>query len=170
MAQILYFYLKNLDSIKIVVETPKGSQFKYKYDKKKEVFEVHKALPVGLVFPYDFGFIRDTKGEDGDPLDVLIFSEFSFFQGSIIECTVIGSMKAEQTSAKETIRNDRIFVIPDVKGLHPDVESLEDIQQKKLKEIENFFIYYNSIQDKIFKPLGILTAKETMKIIKHQET
>jgi len=157
-------------TIEIIVETPKGSPFKYKYDKKKEWFEVHKALPVGLVFPYDFGFIPNTKGEDGDPLDVLLFSEFSFLQGSMLECRVIGSMKAHQTSGKETIRNDRIFVIPEVKGLHPDYESLEDIQQEKLKEIENFFIYYNSIQQKIFTPLGILSPKETIKIIKHQQS
>ena len=159
-----------MDAIDIIVETPKGSQFKYKYDPKKKWFEVNKALPVGFVFPYDFGFIPDTKGEDGDPLDVLIFSEFSFLQGSMIKCKVIGSMKAEQSEGKETIRNDRIFVTPDLKGFYPVYESLKDIQKEKLKEIESFFIYYNSMQDKIFKPLGILTAKETMKIIKHQRS
>jgi len=144
-----------MNTIEVIVETPKGSQFKYKYDIIKEWYVVHKALPVGLVFPYDFGFIPGTKGEDGDPLDVLIFSEFSFLQGSMIKCRVIGSMKAEQTEGKETIRNDRIFVTPDIKGL---------------KEIENFFIYYNSMQDKIFKPLGILTAKATMKIIEQHQS
>ena len=154
-----------MDAIEVIVETPKGSQFKYKYDIIKGRYQVNKALPVGLVFPYDFGFIPDTKGEDGDPLDVLIFSEFSFVQGSMIECKVIGSMKAEQTEGKETIRNDRIFVTPDIKGFYPVYGSLKDIQKEKLKEIEKFFIYYNSMQDKIFKPLGILTPKETMKII-----
>lgn len=155
-----------MNTIEVIVETPKGSQFKYKYDTIKERFEVNKALPVGLVFPYDFGFIPGTTGEDGDPLDVLIFSEFSFLQGTMIECKVMGSMKAEQTEGKETIRNDRIFVTPDIKGFYPVYESLKDIQKEKLKEIENFFIYYNSMQDKIFKPLGILTPKETMRIIK----
>jgi inorganic pyrophosphatase len=157
-------------AIETIVETPRGSQFKYKYDLKKDRFDVHKALPVGLVFPYDFGFIPGTKGEDGDPLDVLIFSEFSFLQGSMVECRIIGSMKAEQTSGKETIRNDRIFVTPDIKGSYPVYESLEDIQKEKLKEIENFFIYYNAMQDKVFKPLGILTAKETKAIIKHHQS
>ena len=155
-----------MDTIEVIVETPKGSQFKYKYDTIKERFEVHKAFPVGLVLPYDFGYIPGTTGEDGDPLDVLIFSEFSFLQGSMIECRIIGSMKAEQTEGKETIRNDRIFVTPEIKGFYPVYKSLKDIQKEKLKEIENFFIYYNSMQDKIFKPLGILTPKETMRIIK----
>lgn len=159
-----------MDKIKVIVETPKGSQFKYKYDPKKKWFTVHKALPVGLIFPYDFGFIPETKGEDGDPLDVLILSEFSFLQGSMLECRIIGSMKAEQSDGKEMIRNDRIFVYPDLKGFYPVYDSMEDIQEEKLKEIENFFIYYNAMQKKSFKPLGILNEKDTLKLIKQQRS
>jgi inorganic pyrophosphatase len=159
-----------MDIIEVIVETPKGSRFKYKYDPKKKWFVVHKALPVGLIFPFDFGFIPDTKGDDGDPLDVLILSEFSFLHGSMIECKILGSMKAEQTDSKETIRNDRIFVYPDLKGFYPVYNSMEDIQEEKLKEIESFFIYYNALQNKTFKPLGILNAKETMKLIKKQRS
>jgi inorganic pyrophosphatase len=159
-----------MKELEIIVETPKGSPFKYKYDQKKEWFVVHKMLPVGLVFPFDFGFIPGTKGEDGDPLDVLILSEFSFIQGSMVKCNVIGSMKAEQTEEDKTIRNDRIFVTPGIKGLYPDYESLEDIQKEKMKEIENFFIYYNMMENKTFKPLGILSAIETWKIIKKQRS
>ena len=159
-----------MHTIEVIVETPKGSPIKYKYDPKKKMFEAHKMLPVGLAFPFDFGFITKTKGEDGDPLDVLILSEFSFLQGAMVACNVIGSMKAEQTEGKKTIRNDRIFVTPAINGLSPVYESLEDVQQEKMKEIENFFVYYNMTEDKIFKPLGILSAKETLKIIKHQKS
>ena len=114
---------------------------------------------------YDFGFIPGTIGEDGDPLDVLIFSEYSFLQGSMIECRVIGSMKAGQTNGKETIRNDRIFVIPDLKGLYPVHESLKDIQKEKLKEIESFFIYYNLHDWKIFTPKKWVDINAAMQLI-----
>ena len=157
-----------MDTIKIIVETPKGSPIKYKYDPKKKMFEAHKMLPVGLAFPFDFGFITKTKGEDGDPLDVLILSEFSFLQGAMVECNVIGSMKAEQTEGKKTIRNDRIFVTPAIKGLSPVYESLDDVQPEKMKELESFFIYHNMTEGKTFKPLGILSVKETLKLIKQQ--
>src|SRR5215204_6454650 len=100
----------------------------------------------------------------------MVTRSMSCFFPNFLFCREIGSMKAEQTSGKETIRNDRIFVVPEVKGLYPDYESLEDIQQEKLKEIENFFIYYNSIKQKVFTPLGILSPKETIKIIKHQQS
>ena len=59
---------------------------------------------------------------------------------------------------------------PDIKGFYPVYESLKDIQKEKLKEIEKFFIYYNAMQDKVFKPLGILNPKATMKIIEQHRS
>ena len=61
--------------LSVVVETPKGSRNKYKYDDKLGVFKVHCLLPAGAVFPFDFGFVPSTVGEDGDPLDVLVLME-----------------------------------------------------------------------------------------------
>ena len=60
----------------VIIECPKGSQAKYKYNEEKKDFEIDKILPLGMVFPYDFGFIPDTVGEDKDPLDAMVFSEF----------------------------------------------------------------------------------------------
>src|SRR5215510_7258902 len=97
-------------TIDVIVETPKGSKYKYKFDVKKNRFKVKKLLPSGLAFPYDFGFIPGTKGDDGDPLDVMIFSEDSFLRGSIVKCKIIGAIKAKQSSDEETVRNDRIIV------------------------------------------------------------
>ena len=55
----------------IVVETPRGHRNKFKFDEKSGEFRLGSVLPAGLSFPYDFGFVPDTKAEDGDPLDVL---------------------------------------------------------------------------------------------------
>jgi inorganic pyrophosphatase len=57
-------------------------------------------MPSGMVFPYDFGFIPKTKGEGGDPLDVIVISEFNSFPGVIIKCRIIGVIKAEQSEEK----------------------------------------------------------------------
>jgi hypothetical protein len=55
-----------------VIETPKGSRNKYSYNETLEIFELRKVLPRGMIFPYDFGFLPSTRGEDGDPLDILL--------------------------------------------------------------------------------------------------
>jgi inorganic pyrophosphatase len=65
--------------VDVVIETPKGSAQKYDYDPDTHFFKLKKILPSGMVFPYDFGFVPDTRGEDGDPLGVIVISEFHSF-------------------------------------------------------------------------------------------
>src|SRR5882724_761988 len=83
-------------SIDVVIETPKGSAQKYDYDPSTHFFKLKKILPSGMMFPYDFGFIPGTRGEDGDPLDIIVISEFQSFPGCKMKCRVIGGIKAEQ--------------------------------------------------------------------------
>src|SRR5712675_1164061 len=153
-------------AVDVVVETPKGSKYKYKFDEEQNRFRVKKILPVGLAFPYDFGFIPGTKGDDGDPLDVMIIAEDSYLPGSVIECEIIGAIKARQSSDDETFRNDRIIGVPVMTKEKDEEVALEDFSKHKINELENFFIYYNKMEKKEFKPLGILNARETWQIIK----
>ena len=63
----------------VIVETLKGSNAKFNYDEATKRFRLKKLLPAGMIFPFDFGFIPNTIGGDGDALDVLIIAEFSTF-------------------------------------------------------------------------------------------
>ena len=101
-----------MSNMEIIIETTKGSNVKYKYDEESLCFKVKKILPMGMVFPYHFGFIPGTKGEDGDPLDGMVISEFSSFTGAHIECRLIGALLTSQTTKGKMIHNDRYFFIP----------------------------------------------------------
>src|SRR5581483_718248 len=82
---------KKDDSIlQVIVETPKGSRNKYKFEPKLGMFVLGKVLPDGMVFPYDFGFVPSTMADDGDPLDVLLLMDEPAFPGCLIESHVIG--------------------------------------------------------------------------------
>src|SRR5215216_5034582 len=74
----------------VVVETPKGSRNKYKYDPAQGVMRLGATLGQGLAFPFDFGFFPSTRGEDGDPLDVLLFLETAVPPGCVATARVIG--------------------------------------------------------------------------------
>jgi len=156
-----------MKSIDIVIETPKGSSQKYNHDPLSNFFKLAKILPVGMVFPYDFGFIPNTKGEDGDPLDIMVISEFISFPGCMISCRVIGAIRAIQTEKenKEKVRNDRFIAIPVHSLLYQKIINLKDLPAQVVTELQEFFINYNKIAGKVFKPLEILNAKAALKII-----
>src|SRR5436190_13745035 len=115
-----------LDSVKykahnttIVIETPRGSVEKYGYSPELRAFEFTKLLPLGMVMPFDFGFVPGTKAEDGDPLDAIVLSEFQSFPGCVVNCRIIGIMLAKQSAGepktpdhRRLVRNDRLLAVP----------------------------------------------------------
>jgi inorganic pyrophosphatase len=82
--------------IRVVVETPKDSRIKFKLE-RPGFFVVDRILPPGLRFPFNFGFVPDTKGADGDPTDVILILDEILFPGCGIDCGLLGVVEAEQT-------------------------------------------------------------------------
>lgn len=155
-----------METITAIVETPKGSAQKYDYDRKNKWFTLKKIMPAGMVFPYDFGFIPNTKGEDGDPLDIIIISELKSFPGCAMCCRVIGAITAEQTEQGKTVRNDRFLAIPEASHMFKDVQSIEDLPKDVIDQLQKFFINYNEEAGKKFKPIKNIDAEEAYKLIK----
>src|SRR4051812_15075878 len=96
-------------TISVTIETPRGSRNKFKYEPAKKVYSLSKILPEGMVFPYDFGFVPATKGDDGDPLDVLVLTDEPLFPGCVVECRLIGVIELTQEEAGKKERNDRLI-------------------------------------------------------------
>src|ERR1700760_1738804 len=92
------------DTISVTIENPRGGPKKLKYEPAKKMYSLSKILPEGMVFPYDFGFVPGTKAEDGDPLDVLVLTDEPLFPGCLVECSLIGVLKAEQKEERHTNR------------------------------------------------------------------
>jgi inorganic pyrophosphatase len=95
--------------ITVFIESSKASRNKYKFDKDSGGIKLSKLLPEGMVFPFDFGFVSGTKGEDGDPLDVLVLNDKPSFPGCQMDCRLIGVLKANHTEKGKRRRNDRII-------------------------------------------------------------
>ena len=154
--------------IDVMIETPRGSAEKYDYVPELHLFKLKKVMPRGMVFPYDFGLIPGTKGDDGDPLDMIVISEFHSFPGCLVKCRVIGGIAAEQSEKKDSdkvIRNDRFMAIPKVSKVFEKIESIKDLPGAMIDELEEFFINYNKIEGKKFKVLSVINEKEALKAI-----
>jgi inorganic pyrophosphatase len=158
-------------NVDVIIETPKGSAQKYDYVPNTPFFKMKKILPSGMVFPYDFGFIPKTRGKDGDPLDVIVISEFQSFPGVIIKCRIIGGIKAEQSKEKNSdklMRNDRFLAIPKCSNIFQNVEKMEDLPGQITDQIEEFFVGYNKLEGKKFKALDKMGPREAQRLIEEQ--
>jgi inorganic pyrophosphatase len=141
--------------INAVIEASKGSRIKLKYDETNKIFRAEKLLPIGLVFPFDFGFIPSTLGGDGDPLDVLLLGESGLPWGTLVLGKVVGILKCEQTEKAHKERNDRIIAVPlDAKSLEP-MQPDTALDPKLKQAIAEFFIKYNELQEKKLRVIAM---------------
>jgi inorganic pyrophosphatase len=161
---------KKKDTVDVVIETPKGCRNKYAYDEKAKKFRLKKILPVGAVFPFDFGFIPDTEGEDGDPIDVLVIMDEPAYPGCLVECRIIGALKAKQTERNQKVEeNHRLIAVSVVSTNYSDVTELKNVNKNMLDEIEHFFVSYNEQTGKKFESMGWADAREAMQLIEEAE-
>src|SRR4051794_31216360 len=152
--------------LNVVVETPKGSRVKYAYNAKMGMFELKRALPEGMMFPFNFGFIPGTKADDGDPLDILILNEEPLMPGCLVKARAIAVIQAEQTEKDgKTERNDRLIGMAIAKQTPTFMEKL-DVNKKTLAEIEYFFVSYNKLSGKKFKVVGKGGEKKALAMIR----
>ena len=146
-------YDEETGDLNVVIDTPKGSRNKFKYDEQHGVFKLAGVLPAGAMFPFDFGDIPGTLGEDGDPVDVLMLMDEPAFAGCLVPSRLIGVVEAEQTEEGNTVRNDRLIAVAAESRNHKDVRALDDLSDNLVHEIEHFFVSYNAAKGKEFKPL-----------------
>src|SRR6201994_792078 len=138
--------------ITVMIESPKGFGQKFDFDEKENRFRLNKILPAGLVFPFDFGMIPHTKGQDGDPLDIIIIDEYGTFPGCLIDCRIIGAFQVEQTERDgKQMRNDRLVGIPNVSQLFSEINNLAELPDAVLNQLEHFFKNYNEQAGKAFE-------------------
>jgi inorganic pyrophosphatase len=148
--------LANSGVLNAVIETPAGSTSKLKWDPEIGLFVWSRPLPLGVVYPHDFGFIAGTRADDGDPLDVLVLSEGTTFPGVVVRARPIGVVRLEQNSKEHESkreRNDRLIAVPD-NAPRRDVRDANDLSERVIQEIERFFLDTTYFESKDAEILG----------------
>jgi inorganic pyrophosphatase len=148
-----------------VIDTPKNSRNKYKFDDNSGQWRLSKILPQGMSFPSNFGFVPSTQAEDGDPVDVLVFADEPCFPGCVVPARLIGVLEAEQTQDGKTVRNERLIAVVETPSNPAEFSNLEDVNQQQLEEIEHFFVAYNEVEGRHFKPLARKGPEDAQKVL-----
>mgnify|MGYP001560233844 CR=1 FL=1 len=133
--------------VNAVIEIPKGSHNKYEFDEKLEVIKLDRVLYSPMFYPLDYGFIPETRSEDGDHLDIMIIGGDPVFPGCVVAARPIGLLKMIDGGEED-------FKILAVQKDNPRFDSVKDISDIEssnphlLKEISHFFQVYKDLQGK----------------------
>jgi inorganic pyrophosphatase len=139
----------------VVIETPKGSPHKLTYENDLGTFKLSAVLPEGSTFPFDFGFIPSTLGDDGDPLDVLLLMDHPLMPGTIVPARLIGVITGEQSEdGEEPEQNDRLIGVSPESPLYKKTKTLSELPEELVTQLEKFFVNYNEQRGKKFTPKG----------------
>ncbi|MDB4939362.1 MAG: inorganic pyrophosphatase [Labilithrix sp.] len=138
----------------VVVESPRGSGVKLKYEPELGVMTLSRPLPLGLVFPFEFGFVPRTRAEDGDPLDAAVLLDVPTYPGVVLHCRPIGVLRASQKGEKGRVRNDRLVTIAEQDRRRAHVKDLGDLAARERAEIERFFDAAVALEGKDLELLG----------------
>jgi inorganic pyrophosphatase len=156
--------------VRIVVETPKGSRNKLDYDPELKAFVLAKTLPEGMVFPYDFGVIPQTRGADGDPLDALVLMPETLPPGCLVACRLLGVIEATQAEGKgKGVRNDRYLAVSDAACEFHNLKTPDDLPAGMLEQLEKFFVNYNALEGRTFRLRGVTGPKGALKAIRRAQ-
>jgi inorganic pyrophosphatase len=157
------------DTIHVVVESPRGSHLKLKYDPRWETMGISRPLPVGLVFPFDWGFVPSTRGPDGDPVDAFVMWDVASFPGVMLECRPLGLLRVEQNAVNfdrsRRVRNDRILALPTTARRESGWSNVDDIPERIRDECVQFTIAAVALEGKDVTVLGWSEASDAVTLL-----
>jgi inorganic pyrophosphatase len=137
--------------IAVVVEIPKGSRNKYEIDHSTGEVWLDRTLFTATQYPADYGFVVDSLGDDGDPLDVLVLLDEPTFSGCHIMVRPVGVFHMEDDKGGD----DKVLCVPAKDPRWSHVNDLTDLQPHLLDEIAHFFDVYKALEPgKFTKILG----------------
>jgi len=126
-----------------MVEIPKGSKNKYEYDPELGGIVFDRLLQTAAVYPADYGFLPETLGEDGDPLDVLVCLSEPTFPGCLIPVRPIAVFRMSDEHGVD----DKLICVPTGDPNWSPLQDLEDLPSLLKGEIEQFFTVYKLLED-----------------------
>lgn len=152
--------------VNAIVETPKGSDHKFRLMPDYGMIAYHHVLPEGLTWPYDYGFLPQTLAPDGDGVDILVVTDDGLFPGCLVGARLIGAI----LQTEDGIENDRLIAVPTPSPGAPlrtdNYVDIADLPKSELEEIRGFLIRYSTGEGHTIEPRGEVGAEGAMEIVK----
>jgi inorganic pyrophosphatase len=123
------------DELNVIIEIPAGSQNKYEVDKETGLIKLDRANYGPTPYPANYGFVPQTHWDDGDAIDVLLFSSFPIHPGVLVPSRIIGVMRMIDGGESD----DKLLCVPVEDRRFEDVQDVGDLNKHTVKEVQHFF-------------------------------
>jgi inorganic pyrophosphatase len=147
--------------VNVLIEIPAGSKNKYEFDKDLNAMALDRVLSSSVQYPLDYGFIPNTLGNDGDPLDGMVMMDEPTFPGCVIAARPIGML--EMIDGGD--RDEKVLCVPDKDPRYASYTSLKDVPKHRLDEIAEFFKTYKNLENKVTEILGWKDVDAVMPLV-----
>ena len=150
--------------VDVLVETPRGSRKKYEYDHERHGLRLDRRLFSAAVYPADYGFLPDTAGADGEPLDVLVVTEDPTFPGCWVSARPIGVFWIEYGDEE---REAKVIAVPEHDPTWDKIHELAELPDHLLDEIKQFFEVYKTLEpSRSPRPAGYEDRDAALEVIR----
>jgi len=126
----------------VVIEIPRGQRNKYEVDHKTGRLKLDRYLYTPMAYPTDYGFIEDTLGEDGDPLDAMVLLPQPVFPGVIVEARPVGMFRM----VDEHGGDDKVLCVPAGDHRWDHITDIDEVPAHELETIKHFFVHYKDLE------------------------
>src|SRR5436189_1942517 len=131
-------------AVNAIIEIPQGSRAKYEVDKETGLLKLDRVIFSSCHYPINYGFIPQTLGHDGDPLDILVLCSQSIQSLCLVEANVIGNMQMIDNGEID----DKIIAVAAKDPSVNHITRMEELPQHFLLELKNFFEQYKVLENK----------------------
>jgi inorganic pyrophosphatase len=150
------------ETVNVIIEIPKGSKNKLEIDKETGLIKLDRAMKTSQDYPFDYGFVPQTLWEDGDALDVVVLTTYPLFPGILVEVRPVAVMHMIDGGEGD----DKVIAVPESDPRWKEVQTLEDVNQHTIKEIQHFFETYKTIEGKSVEITGIEGREAAFEAVK----
>jgi inorganic pyrophosphatase len=135
-------------SVSVQIEIPYGQNVKYEIDHKTKQLKCDRFIHGPFAYPFNYGYIMDTLGGDGDPLDAVVICNRSLLPTCFINCKIIGAL----ITSDENGQDEKILLVPDDKidPYNVNIKNYTDLDQHTIEEIKYFFEHYKDLEKNKF--------------------
>jgi inorganic pyrophosphatase len=148
--------------VEVVVEIPARSRNKYEYDEKSGVIRLDRVLSSAVFYNFDYGYVEETRADDGDHTDAMVLLEEPTFPGCHVWARPVGGLRMRDENGEDF----KVLCVAIGDPLWEHATQLGQVSPHRLREIEHFFATYKLLENKSVEVYGWSKVEDALELLR----